>query len=145
MSVEKARSIADYLAVKATGAIPVLGAEQVVSDLGDGYAALRPAVHLMAEPDTEKLNVELPFPCVWVSAWSRGDGLGPLRNSLVLNVITSDDSLVDDLLREPTIINVYRGRHLTHYAAPHIPHDGFLADFLMRKQGFRPRLISTVT
>jgi acyl-CoA reductase-like NAD-dependent aldehyde dehydrogenase len=136
MPLEQARSMASYLAVKAAGTDPVLGADQVVSDLGNGYAALRPAVHLMAEPDAEKLNVELPFPCVWVSAWSRGDGLGPLRNSLVLNIITTDDDLIGDLLREPTIINVYSGRYPTYFAAPHIPHDGFLADFLMRNKGF---------
>jgi hypothetical protein len=34
------------------------------------------------------------------------------------------------------VTNVYRGRHATHYAAPHIPHEGFLADFLMRNKGF---------
>jgi acyl-CoA reductase-like NAD-dependent aldehyde dehydrogenase len=136
MPLEQARSMASYLAVKAAGTDPVLGADQVVSDLGDGYAALRPAVHLMAEPNAEKLNIELPFPCVWVSAWSRGDGLGPLRNSLVLNVITTDDDLIDDLVSEPTVINVYSGRYPTYFAEPHIPHDGFLADFLMRNKGF---------
>ena len=87
-------------------------------------------------PDPAKLNVELPFPCVWVSPWSRADGIAPLRNSLVLNAITSDDELVDELVNEPTVTNVYRGRHATHYTAPHIPHEGFLADFLMRNKGF---------
>ncbi|MCU1694532.1 MAG: aldehyde dehydrogenase [Mycobacterium sp.] len=28
-------------------------------DLGDGYAALRPAVHLLDKPDIAKLNIEL--------------------------------------------------------------------------------------
>jgi acyl-CoA reductase-like NAD-dependent aldehyde dehydrogenase len=136
MPLERAQSMASYLAVKAAGTDPMLGADQVVSDLGNGYAALRPAVHLMVEPDVEKLNVELPFPCVWVSAWSRGDGLDPLRNSLVLNAITTDDDLIEGLVREPTVINVYSGRYPTYFAAPHIPHDGFLADFLMRNKGF---------
>jgi acyl-CoA reductase-like NAD-dependent aldehyde dehydrogenase len=136
MPLERAQSMARYLAVKAAGTDPMLGADQVVSDLGNGYAALRPAVHLMVEPDVEKLNVELPFPCVWVSAWSRGDGLDPLRNSLVLNAITTDDDLIEGLVREPTVINVYSGRYPTYFAAPHIPHDGFLADFLMRNKGF---------
>ena len=73
-------------------AVAILGADQVVADLGDGFAALRPAVHLLATPDPAKLNVELPFPCVWVSPWSRADGIAPLRNSLVLNAITTDDA-----------------------------------------------------
>jgi acyl-CoA reductase-like NAD-dependent aldehyde dehydrogenase len=134
--IDRAQSVADYLRVKATGAVALLGADQVVADLGDGYAALRPAVHLLTEPDTDKLNVELPFPCVWVSTWSRDDGLAPLRNSLVLNAITSDCDLVDDLVDEPTVTNVYSGHFPTHHAAPAIPHDGFLADFLMRNKGF---------
>lgn len=135
-SIDTAQALADYLATRAVATVAVLGADQVVADLGDGFAALRPAVHLLATPDATKLNVELPFPCVWISPWSRADGMAPLRNSLVLNAITTDDQLVDELLNEATITNVYRGRHPTHYSAPHIPHEGFLADFLMRNKGF---------
>src|SRR5262245_21207204 len=135
-SIDSARAIADHLAATAFGTVPVLGADQVVADLGGGFAALRPAVHLLATPDPTKLNVELPFPCVWVSPWSHADGISPLRNSLVLNAITADDELVDELVNEPTVTNVYRGHHATHYTAPHIPHEGFLADFLMRNKGF---------
>ena len=51
------------------------------------------------------------------------------------NAITNDDNLIDDLLVEPTIANVYRGQHPTYYGTPEIPHDGFLADFLMRNKG----------
>ena len=134
-NINQAKTLASYLASAAAGTTPVLGADQVVAALDDGCAALRPAVHLMAHPDVAKLNVELPFPCVWVSPWSRSDGLDPLRQSLVLNAITNDDDLIDDLLAEPTIANVYRGQHPTYYGAPEIPHDGFLADFLMRNKG----------
>ncbi len=134
--IDNARRLAGYLAAKATGTTAVLGADQVVADLGDGYAALRPAVHLLAKPDVETLNIELPFPCVWVAPWSRGDGLAPLRHSLVINAITRDDELIDDLVRETTVSNVYSGRYPTYYTSPHIPHDGFLADFLMRNKGF---------
>ena len=101
--IDKARALANYLATKAAGTTALLGADQVVAALGDGYAALRPAVHLLAEPDVDKLNIELPFPCVWVSPWSRAAGLEPLRHSLVVNAITGDDELIDDLLDEPTV------------------------------------------
>jgi acyl-CoA reductase-like NAD-dependent aldehyde dehydrogenase len=137
-SIDAAQALADHLAAKAAGTVAILGADGVVADLGGGFAALRPAVHLLPGPDPAKLNVELPFPCVWVSPWARADGVAPLRNSLVLSVITSDDALVDELVNEPTVTNVYRGRHATHYSAPHIPHEGFLADFLMRNKGFIP-------
>jgi acyl-CoA reductase-like NAD-dependent aldehyde dehydrogenase len=134
--IDKARALASYLAVKAAGTTPLLGADQVVAALSDGYAALRPAVHLLAEPDGDKLNIELPFPCVWVSPWSRGAGMEPLRRSLVVTAITGDEELIDDLLAEPTVTNVYCGHHPTFYGAPEIPHDGFLADALMRNKGF---------
>lgn len=134
--VEKARALANFLAASAVGSTAVLGADQVVAELGDGYAALRPAVHLLAEPDVDKLNLELPFPCVWVSAWSRGAGVEPLRSSLVVTAITGDETLIDDLVAEPTVGNVYCGHHPTWLRAPHIPHDGFLADALMRNKGF---------
>jgi acyl-CoA reductase-like NAD-dependent aldehyde dehydrogenase len=135
-NIDGATAVASHLATVAAGTTPLLGADQVVSPLGDSWAALRPAVHLLASPDVAKLNVELPFPCVWVSPWSRADGLAPLRHSLVITAITDDDVLIDDLLAEPTIANVYSGHHPTHHSAPDIPHDGFLADFLMRTKGF---------
>jgi acyl-CoA reductase-like NAD-dependent aldehyde dehydrogenase len=135
-NLDAATALASHLAGVAAGSTPLLGADQVVAALGDGYAALRPAVHLLGKPDVAKLNVELPFPCVWVAPWSRADGLEPLRHSLVISAITDDDGLIDDLLAEPSIANVYGGHHPTHRTAPEIPHDGFLADFLMRNKGF---------
>ena len=135
-NIDQAKALASHLAAVAAGTTPVLGSDQVVAALTDGCAALRPAVHLMATPDVAKLNVELPSPCVWVSPWSRSDGMEPLRHSLVINAITNDEDLIDDLLAEPTIANVYRGQHPTYYGAPEIPHDGFLPDFLMRNKGF---------
>mgnify|MGYP000446827506 CR=1 FL=1 len=121
---------------KAVGCTPLLGADQVLHDRGDGYAVLRPALHLATTPDPAIINVELPFPCAWVASWRRTDGLAPLRNSLLLNVITDDQDLVDQIVTEPTITNVYLGPVATHRSAPQVPHDGFLADFLMRNMGF---------
>lgn len=135
-SVSNATILANYLAGRAAGTTPILGADQVVAPLGDGCAALRPAVHLMTEPDADKLNTELPFPCVWVAPWSPVRGVEPLRNSLVVNAVTGDEELIDMLLAEPTIGNVYVGCHPTYHGAPHMPHDGFLADVLMRNKGF---------
>ena len=131
-----ARAIADHLAAKAVGKTPILGADQIVVDLGDGYALLRPAVHLLTRPDIELVNIELAFPCVWVAPWSRDDGLAPLRNSLVLNAITADEDLLDELIHEPTVRNIYSANLPTYHVQPHIPHDGFLADFLMENKGF---------
>lgn len=136
ISATAAHSIAEFLGTRAAGTTPLLGADHVVADFGDGTAALRPAVHLLAAPDPARLNTELAFPCVWVSPWSRDDGLEPFRRSLVVNAITDDERLIDDLVDEPTVPNVYSGSYPTWHSASHIPHDGFLADFLMRNKGF---------
>ncbi len=134
--VDTAHILARYLARRAAGTVALLGADQVVADLGDGRAVLRPVVHLLTCPDVSILNIELPFPCVWIAPWSRDDGIAPLRNSLVLTAITDDDDLVDELVAEPSIGTVYRGRIATHHSAAEIPHEGYLADFLMRSKGF---------
>ncbi|HEX9832965.1 MAG TPA: aldehyde dehydrogenase family protein [Mycobacterium sp.] len=136
VSMAAAHSIAEFLSTRAAGTTSLLGADHVVADFGDGTAALRPAVHLLAAPDPARLNTELAFPCVWVSPWSRDDGLEPFRRSLVVNAITDDERLIDDLVDEPTVPNVYSGPYPTWHSAPQIPHDGFLADFLMRNKGF---------
>src|SRR6202020_1127340 len=87
-NIDAATALASHLATVATGTIPLLGADQVVATLSDRYAALRPAVHLLTKLDVATLNVELPFPCVWVSPWSRADGLEPLRHSFWISAIT---------------------------------------------------------
>lgn len=125
-----ARGIADYLAAQAHGTTPWLA--DVVDDLGDGSAVLRPAVHELARVDAPQAGVELPFPCVWVAPWARAAGVAPLRDSLVLTALTDDAALVDELLAEPSISNVYVGDHPTYWLRPGVPHDGYLGEFLMR-------------
>jgi hypothetical protein len=47
-------------------------------------------------------------------------------------VITGNESLVDELVAEPSISNVYFGDHPTYWLRPGVPHDSFLGEFLMR-------------
>jgi acyl-CoA reductase-like NAD-dependent aldehyde dehydrogenase len=128
----EARKIERYLLAKAAGAVPWLGGDGVVDELGDGSAVLRPAVHQLDRPDAEQARIELSFPCVWVAPWTSEAGLEPLKDTLVLTAITRDTRLVDALVAEPTISNVYVGDHPTYWIEPGIPHDGYLAEFLMR-------------
>ncbi len=132
--VATARAIARHLADRAAGTRAWLGADRVIDELRDGGAALRPALHQVDRPDAPQLGVELPFPCVWVAPWTRAAGIAPLRDSLVLTVLTRDDALVERLLDEPTIGNVYAGAHPTYWMEAGLPHDGYLADFLMRSK-----------
>jgi acyl-CoA reductase-like NAD-dependent aldehyde dehydrogenase len=133
-SLDAARGVERYLLDQARGTTAWLGGRvgDVVDDLGDGSAALRPAVHQLDRPDAPQAGVELAFPCVWVAPWSPVAGLAPLRNTLVLTVITGDDHLVGALLDEPSISNVYVGDHPTYWLRPGVPHDGYLGEFLMR-------------
>jgi acyl-CoA reductase-like NAD-dependent aldehyde dehydrogenase len=132
LPVEDARTLERYVTGKAGGTVSWLGGDGIVDELGDGSAVLRPAVHELDRPDAEQAGIELPFPCVWVAPWTRAAGLGPLRDTLVLTAMTDDAQLVDRLVAEPTIANVYVGAHPTFWIEPGIPHDGYLADFLMR-------------
>ncbi|MGP4052020.1 aldehyde dehydrogenase family protein [Streptomyces sp. 2A115] len=132
--LERANAIASHLGRVAAGARAWLGGDGIAADLGDGSAVLRPAVHQVGRADAVQLRTELPFPCVWVAPWSRADGVAPLRDTLVLSALTRDGALLDALLAEPTITNLYIGDHPTYWMAPGVPHDSYLSDFLMRSK-----------
>lgn len=131
-SLAAARALETFLLHRAAGTKAWLGGDGIVDDLGDGSAVLRPAVFQVDSASAPQTGIELGFPCVWVAPWSSGDGIGPLRDSLVLTAVTSDDQLIDQLVAEPTIKNVYIGNHPTYWMRPGVPHDGYLAEFLMR-------------
>ncbi|MBF6333028.1 aldehyde dehydrogenase family protein [Nocardia transvalensis] len=127
-----ARRWDEHLRQRAAGTKAWLGGDGIVDDLGDGSAVLRPAVHQLDSPFAEQLGVELGFPCAWIAPWDRDAGVRPLRNTLVLTAATTDADLIDELVAEPTIGNVHLGDHPTPWMAPGLPHDGYLAEFLMR-------------
>jgi acyl-CoA reductase-like NAD-dependent aldehyde dehydrogenase len=132
LTLDRARQIEGRLLRRAAGTLAWLGGDGIVDDLGDGSAVLRPAVHQLDRPDAGQARVELPFPSVWVAPWNAGAGVEPLRDSLVLSALTDDERLLDRLLAEPTIANLYVGSHVTYKSEQGLPHDGYLADFLMR-------------
>jgi acyl-CoA reductase-like NAD-dependent aldehyde dehydrogenase len=132
--LDRAVALSAHLGEVAAGTRAWLGRDGVVDDLGDGSAVLRPAVHQVDSPGAGQLRTELPFPCVWVAPWSRADGIAPLRDTLVLSALTRDRALLDALLAEPTIANLYIGDHPTYWMAPGVPHDSYLSDFLMRSK-----------
>jgi acyl-CoA reductase-like NAD-dependent aldehyde dehydrogenase len=131
-SVAAAKKIESYLRAKAVGAKAHLGGDGVIDELGDGSAVLRPAVYQLDDPFAEQATIELAFPCVWVAPWTRQAGTAVFHNTLVLTAVTTDERLLDDLLADPTIKNLYIGDHPTYWMAPGIPHDAYLGEFLMR-------------
>ncbi len=52
----------------------------------------------------------------------------------MLSALTRDHALLDALLAEPAIANVYVGDHPTYWMAPGVPHDSYLSDLLMRSK-----------
>lgn len=131
-SLTAARATESYLLAKAGGARAHLGGGGIVDELGDGSAVLRPAVFQLDSPFAEQAGIELGFPCVWVAPWSRAAGPGVFRDTLVLTAVTEDERLLDELLADPTVKNLYIGGHPTCWMAPGVPHDGYLGEFLMR-------------
>ena len=131
LPVTEARKLEDYLLAKAVGTRPWLGGDGIVDELGDGSAVVRPAVHQVARPDAAQARIELAFPCVWIAPWSRDAGIEPLKETLVITALTEDTRIVDALLAEPTIRNVYVGDQPTWRIEPGLPHDDYLSAFLM--------------
>ncbi|MCA1191436.1 aldehyde dehydrogenase family protein [Saccharopolyspora sp. 6V] len=131
---ERARELEAHLRSKLDGGARLITAGDLVREQPDGSAVLRPAVVLLDAPDAPQAGVELPFPCAWVAPWTPDDGTGPLRDTLVLTAVTGDDGLLTRLVDEPSISNVHVGDHATHLMAPGLPHDGHLAEFLMRSK-----------
>ncbi|HSZ29336.1 MAG TPA: aldehyde dehydrogenase family protein, partial [Pseudonocardiaceae bacterium] len=127
-----AKTVEEYLLAKAQGTTSHLGGDGVVDELSDGSAVLRPAVHQVHNPHSTQVNIELGFPCVWVAPWTRKAGTSLFADTLVLTALTHDEQLLDNLLTDPTIKNLYIGNHPTYWMEPGIPHDAYLGEFLMR-------------
>lgn len=108
--------------------------EATVETLPDGSAVPRPAVYELPTPHAPQAQIEMGFPCVWIAPWTQEAGVAPLRNSLALTAVTRNERLLDALLAEPTIRNLYIGDHPTYWMTPGVPHDGFLGEFLMRSK-----------
>ncbi|WP_410586421.1 aldehyde dehydrogenase family protein [Amycolatopsis sp. lyj-23] len=132
-SSERARSIEAHLRSKIGGG-RLVGGGELFTPLPEGGATLRPAVVLLDRAQAPQLDVELPFPCVWVAPWSTADGIGPLRGSLTVTALTEDDELLSELADDPTIGNLHIGNVPTYSMRPGLPHDGHLAEFLMRSK-----------
>jgi hypothetical protein len=137
LAIDAAQRMATALDRYAEGARRSYPVDGIVATLTRGTAALRPGITLLDSSDDPRCQIELPFAHAWVAPWSPANGLEPLRESLVLTAMTDDTALLDALVNEPSIRNVYAGNVPTYWSAPGVPHDGFLADFLMESKGVR--------
>ena len=126
-----AAAMAAYVTSAADGATCLLGGADLVADLGDGSAVMRPAIHLVGSAADPRTRIELPFPCLWFAPWSPGDGIEPLRDTLNLTIVGAAETLIDALIDEPSIRSIRVGPYPTYWSNPQMPHDGYLSSFLM--------------
>lgn len=113
----------------------LLGRGGIIQELGDDSAALGPAVILLESPDDQRLRAELPFPCVWFAPWRPESGVEPLKDSLVVTALGCSDSVVEQLVGDPSIAGIHVGDRPTNQRSLGAPHDGYLPHFLMRGKG----------
>lgn len=132
---ESIRAQLDGLREEMTDHTAALRGADPLEELADGSFALHPVVLSTDRADHPATGTELPFPFLVVAPWSEEDGSAPLRNSLVLNLLTGSARLVEDALREPSVRKVTEGRVLPWTGGPGIPHDGSFTQFLLEPKG----------
>ena len=123
--------LADFADSRLTDHSSHLYEGKLVCPSEDGSHVLRPLVLSTSDPDHPLLGTELPFPFVIVAPWRTDRGVKQLGTSLVANLITDDDHLIDAALADPTIRKVVRGLLPPWTSVPTLPDDGNLAGFLM--------------
>lgn len=99
---------------------------------------LTPHVATVESATDPRVQRELPFPCVTVSPFDAKEAsLNALSGSLVVTVLSRQKTLIDAILSDVSIANVYVGNIPTTWMDFSVPHDGYLADFLMCNRGVR--------
>ncbi|MCX4028194.1 aldehyde dehydrogenase family protein [Endozoicomonas sp. SM1973] len=100
---------------------------------------LKPHVALVESASDSKVQRELPFPCVTIAPFNQlgEEGYKALSGSLVVTLLTHQKSIINKVLGDSSIANVYIGHIPTTWMDYRVPHDGYLADFLMCNRGIR--------
>ena len=100
---------------------------------------LLPHVTLVDSVSDFKVQRELPFPCVVVAPFDAEDDscYKALSDSLVVTVLSHQKKIISKVLADASISNIYIGNIPTAWMDFRMPHDGYLADFLMCNRGVR--------
>ncbi len=80
---------------------------------------------------------ELPFQYATVVSVPESDIEDALSNSLAVTLLSNNHKLERTLLREPSIEKLYANGELTCDIDLREPHEGYLSDFLFKKQAYR--------
>jgi hypothetical protein len=103
---------------------------------GRNGAVLTPHVALVQSAADARVQRELPFPCVTVAPFDDA-GFTALTGSLVVTILSRRQELIERVLADSSIANVFVGAIPTTCMEPRVPHDGYLSDFLMRNRAIR--------
>ncbi len=99
---------------------------------------LIPQVTIVDNASDPKVQRELPFPCVTVAPFHQEkSSYKALSGSLVVTVLSRQEDMINKVILDASIANVYIGNIPTTDIDFKMPHDGYLADFLMCNRGVR--------
>jgi acyl-CoA reductase-like NAD-dependent aldehyde dehydrogenase len=99
---------------------------------------LKPHITVVSSSSDPKVQRELPFPCVTIAPFNQKENCHKaLSGSLVVTVLSRQKDLISKILADASIANVYIGNIPTTWMDFRVPHDGYLADFLMCNRGIR--------
>ncbi|WP_212112453.1 aldehyde dehydrogenase family protein [Bartonella queenslandensis] len=113
--------------------------EPQVFNAADNTYQVTPLVMLAPSMTDSLMQLELPVPAVTFASFNRSDDLNTLAPALVITVASGDIQLIERIRKIPTVSNLYIGQIPTVWMHPQVPHDGYLAEFLMITRGHRVR------
>jgi hypothetical protein len=116
----------------------------VLVDLGDGTACLEPVILLVNQTPAAlaDLDLELPFPCLWITPWPENKSLASLSTTLALGLYTDKPGRLQQALANTNIKKVIMAGHEVSSNLD-LPHDGFLANRLLTVKAFKGTPTST--
>lgn len=103
----------------------------------DGTFWAMPLICLAENIRDPLIQTELPFAAVSFAPFNHAVDMPFVGDTLVLTVASDDESLIAELNELRGIHNFYVGSVPTTWMRPDIPHDGFLAEFLMTSRGYK--------
>ncbi|WP_119343964.1 aldehyde dehydrogenase family protein [Facilibium subflavum] len=102
-----------------------------------GVKQVMPLIMIVDSLENPLVHLELPIAAVTFAPFSRNDSLDAIAPALVVTVASENQSLISHIAQVPAIRNLYIGQVPTVWMRPHVPHDAFIAEFLMTTRGYR--------
>ncbi|TCN75907.1 aldehyde dehydrogenase family protein [Vibrio crassostreae] len=108
-----------------------------VFPLKSGTRQVMPLILLADLTDQPIVQLELPVASVTFVPFQHQTCLSSLAPALVVSVATKKADLIQSISEIPEIRNLYIGQVPTTWMKAHVPHDGYIAEFLTRSRGYR--------